>query len=72
MKQTCQEGRPLDIGLPELRKPIWNIYDLMEITGMAKQTIYNKIKEIPHRRKGKRLYFFPDEILNWIDEGNYE
>jgi len=62
---TCHDGR-LD------NKPIWNIEDLMQITGMQKQTIYNRIKDIPHRKKGGRLFFFPDEIMNWIDEGELE
>ncbi|MBF0297150.1 MAG: hypothetical protein HQK51_00390 [Oligoflexia bacterium] len=25
---------------------------------------------IPHRKKGKLLYFIPSEINDWINEGN--
>ncbi len=71
---ACQKGLPLDNGLLQIKKPIWTVGDLMEITGYRKQTIYNKVnsKEIPHRKKGGRLFFFPDEIINWIDEGDME
>ena len=67
---SCKEG--LTTGRPSQNKPIWNIEDLMQITGMKRQTIYNRIKDIPHRKKSGRLFFFPDEILNWIDEGELE
>lgn len=70
--EICQDGLPIDKGLPEKNKPIWNMKDLMNITGLKKQTIYNRIGEIPHRKKGGRLYFFPDEIISWIDEGDLE
>ncbi len=62
---------PDDINSP-ITKPIWSIDDLARITGFRKQTIYNRIREIPHRKKGRRLFFFPDEILNWIDEGDLD
>lgn len=53
-------------------KILWTIDDLSAFTGLAKQTIYNKInrKEIPYRKCGRRLRFMPDEILNWIEEGD--
>lgn len=49
---------------------IWNIDDVVKFTGFAKGTIYNMTsrREIPHRKRGKKLFFIPDEILNWIEE----
>jgi predicted DNA-binding transcriptional regulator AlpA len=49
---------------------IWTIQDVALFTGFAVGTIYNKTsrREIPHRKRGKKLFFIPDEILNWIDE----
>jgi predicted DNA-binding transcriptional regulator AlpA len=43
----------------------------MEVTGLAKPSIYGLIwrKEIPHYKKGKRLYFSKIELLNWIKSG---
>ena len=49
---------------------IWNIDDVSRFTGFAKGTIYNMTsrREIPHRKRGKKLFFIPDEIMNWIEE----
>ena len=49
---------------------IWNIDDVVRFTGLAKGTIYNMTsrREIPFRKRGKKLFFIPDEIMNWIDE----
>lgn len=51
---------------------IWKIDDVVEATGFKKQTIYNKVsnKEIPYRKRGKKLFFIPDEIIDWIHEGD--
>ena len=53
-------------------KRIWTIEDVALILGLSRGTIYNKTsrREIPFRKRGKRLYFIPDEILNWIEEGD--
>lgn len=50
---------------------IWSIDDVSLITGFSKGTIYNKTSrgEIPFRKRGKRLFFISDEIINWIEEG---
>lgn len=51
---------------------IWSIDDVSLITGFSKGTIYNKTsrREIPFRKRGKRLFFISDEIINWIEEGD--
>ncbi|HTF18285.1 MAG TPA: helix-turn-helix domain-containing protein [Chryseolinea sp.] len=43
----------------------------MRITGLKKKTIYNKVnrREIPHAKKGRRLYFDAQELVQWIQEG---
>ena len=43
----------------------------MEITGLAKATIYSRAsaRTIPHRKKGKKLYFSREELTDWIDTG---
>lgn len=50
---------------------IWSIDDVSLITGFSKGTIYNKTsrREIPFRKRGKRLFFISNEIINWIEEG---
>lgn len=47
--------------------------DLAEaITGLSRGTIYKLTctRAIPHHKKGGKLYFFRDELLSWIREGN--
>ena len=55
------------------QKMIWNIKDLAEFTEISLPTLYRltSTRQIPMRKKGGKLYFFPKEILNWIDEGDY-
>ena len=51
---------------------MWTIDDLMEFTGLARQTIYNLRSQgkIPYRKCWGKLFFIPDEIINMIDEGD--
>jgi predicted DNA-binding transcriptional regulator AlpA len=47
--------------------------DLAEaITGLSRGTLYKLTctRAIPHHKKGGKLYFFRDELLAWIREGN--
>lgn len=43
----------------------------VEVTGLAKGTVYNLVAErkIPHYKRGKRIYFSRQELQNWIKEG---
>lgn len=43
----------------------------MELTGLAKPTIYGLVSErkIPHSKQGKRLYFSRRELLEWVAAG---
>lgn len=52
-------------------KKIWRVDDVLAFTGLSKSTLmrYTSQKRIPHRKRG-RLYFIPQEIMNWIDEGD--
>lgn len=42
------------------------------ITGLSRGTLYKFTcaRAIPHHKKGGKLYFFRDELLAWIREGN--
>ena len=52
-------------------KRIWFIEDVMEFTGFSKSTVYKMTsrKELPHRKRGKKLFFLPSEVWNWLEEG---
>lgn len=43
----------------------------IEITGLAKPTIYGLVhqRKIPHSKQNKRLYFSRRELLEWISAG---
>ncbi len=45
-----------------------DVKEAAAITGLAVNTIYDKThrREIPHYKKGKRLYIRPSELLAWI------
>lgn len=54
------------------KKSIWRVADVMAFTGLGYSTLmrYTSKKKIPHRKRANKLYFIPQEIMNWIDEGD--
>ncbi|MBI2521556.1 MAG: helix-turn-helix domain-containing protein [Bdellovibrio sp.] len=50
---------------------IWRIEEVAEFLRVSVGHVYNLAsrREIPFRKKGGKLFFFPSEILKWIDEG---
>lgn len=58
--------------IPEpTNEKLFGIKEAQVFTGLSKQTIYNKVsnREIPHQRKGGRLYFSSTELSEWIKSG---
>lgn len=43
----------------------------LEITGLAKQTVYGLVAQskIPYMKRGKKLYFSRKELTEWIKQG---
>lgn len=56
--------------LPEKRIPI-GIEDARRIIQKAKPTIYALVRKglLPSYKRGKKLFFFEDELLEWIAKG---
>lgn len=56
--------------LPEKRTPI-GIEDACRIIQKAKPTIYALVRKglLPSYKRGKKLFFFEDELLEWIAKG---
>ena len=54
----------------EKRIPI-GIEEVSRIIGKAKPTIYTLVRQrkIPCYKNGKKLYFFEEELLEWISKG---
>jgi len=50
---------------------ILNVQEASKLLNLATATIYNKVnkKEIPHFKKGKKLYFSKTGIIAWLKEG---
>jgi len=56
--------------LPAKRVPI-GIDEACQIIGKAKPTVYTLVRKrlLPCYKNGKKLYFFEDELLEWISKG---
>ena len=56
--------------IPPKRIPI-DIAEACLIIGKAKPTVYTLVRKrlIPCYKNGKKLYFFEDELLEWITKG---
>ncbi|WP_395761847.1 helix-turn-helix domain-containing protein [Elizabethkingia anophelis] len=68
IKSLVQKKQMLEIS----DKPIpIGIEDASRIIKKAKPTIYTLVRErkIPCYKNGKKLYFFEDELLEWISKG---
>lgn len=55
---------------PQTELPI-EIKELSSLIKKSEPTIYGYVhrNEIPHSKKGNRLYFFKSEIVDWLKEG---
>ena len=60
--QTPQERKPIEVDMA------------CTILKKAKPTIYNLVRKgvLPAYKKGKKLYFYEDELLQWIETGRKE
>ncbi|WBV54142.1 helix-turn-helix domain-containing protein [Chryseobacterium gambrini] len=65
MVQNVRISEPKEKGIPI------GIEDVSRIIGKAKPTIYTLVRQrkIPCYKNGKKLYFFEEELLEWIAEG---
>ena len=53
-------------------KRIWRVGDVAKVVGCSEGHIYNLASqdEIPKVKKGKFLFFVPEEVLEWILKGD--
>ena len=63
------QKQPIPTG-PSAKIPV-SIKRISEVTNLATQTIYGLVsaRKIPHFKQGKRLYFFEDDVIEWIKSG---
>ena len=57
--------------IPEKKRTPIEIEDACRILKKAKATIYTLVRKgkLPSYKNGKKLYFFEDELLDWIIKG---
>jgi predicted DNA-binding transcriptional regulator AlpA len=69
IKSLVEKGRQAPI-VPQKRVPI-GIEDACQIIGKAKPTVYALVRKrlLPCYKNGKKLYFFEDELIEWIGRG---
>jgi hypothetical protein len=46
-----------------------NVESAADFLGISKQTIYQNIDKIPHKKRFGRLYFFKEELLDYLNDG---
>ncbi|MCW0482371.1 helix-turn-helix domain-containing protein [Gaoshiqia sediminis] len=68
LKLMVSKGQP-PVTTPK-RTPL-GIEDACRIIGKAKPTVYTLVRKrlLPCYKNGKKLYFFEDELLDWIATG---
>lgn len=68
IKSLVEKGQSPTVSLK--RTPI-DIEVTCRIIGKAKPTVYALVRKrlIPCYKNGKKLYFFEDELLDWISKG---
>ena|SRR5690242_21422131 len=51
--------------------PVLDIKEAASILHLSPQTIYGMVhkREIPHNKKGNRLYFLKSELVKWMSDG---
>lgn len=68
IKTLVEKGQTPSV--PQKRVPI-GIEEACRIIGKAKPTVYTLVRKrlLPCYKNGKKLYFFEDELLEWISKG---
>ena len=61
--QNAQQAKPTD--------ELMDVDQASKFLHLAKQTLYGLTSErlIPYLKRGKRIYFKREELLNWINQG---
>ena len=53
------------------RRNLLTLEEVAALLGKSASTIYamTSEKRIPYRKRGNKLYFFEDEVMQWIEQG---
>ncbi len=67
VKDELQKNSSLD----DLGSSLLTIDEAAEFLNLSKPTLYRLVSErnIPHSKKGKRLYFSKERLTEWVESG---
>jgi excisionase family DNA binding protein len=70
VRKVFSETPPQYQNPPKKEKDVLNVDEAADLLNLAKQTVYSHTskREIPHFKRGKKLYFKRAELLAWIDQ----
>lgn len=70
--ENCFSSQKVEKELPINEKPLLTVTEAAELLNLAKPTIYAFVQksEIPYMKKGKKLYFKKEDLLEWVQEGH--
>ena len=53
------------------KRSLLSLEEVAALLGKSDSTIYamTSEKRIPYRKRGNKLYFFEDEVMQWIEQG---
>ena len=53
------------------KRSLLSLEEVAALLGKSASTIYamTSEKRIPYRKRGNKLYFFEDEVMQWIEQG---
>jgi hypothetical protein len=71
IKREFKPPPPQEIKLQDIFLDVSRLSDLLDL---APQTIYGLVHrgKIPFHKRNKKLYFFKEEIINWVKSGKEE
>ncbi|MFY0653882.1 MAG: helix-turn-helix domain-containing protein [Cyclobacteriaceae bacterium] len=61
----------LNGSIPKAANELLNVKQAAEFLELSVQTMYAKVcrRELPHMKRGKRLYFSTDELIKYVEQG---
>ncbi|MBR8840980.1 MAG: helix-turn-helix domain-containing protein [Stigonema ocellatum SAG 48.90 = DSM 106950] len=56
---------------PKVESDPLNVAQAAQFLGLTNQTVYDKVHKgtLPHVKQGNRIYFFKDELIQWLKSG---
>lgn len=71
LREVVNESNKDSLKVDSDSSELLNIEQAANFLGLAKQTLYahTSKREIPHLKRGKKLYFEKEKLIEWLQEG---